>query len=421
MLADDELALRAGDRLLVAGRRALDRGDERAASALLRRALILTRPLRLDVHAEVDLAAALWGEPDEAARIADDAAARAEAAGDETAAALARAIAESHRFFVGGASPDGLGNSSWMLAGGSRRRMIMLDCSTSGQRSDTASRMDGAERPTGRQHPNRHDSTAVSPVGRLRVRSISGSPLRSVPSLLMRRSTPSRACWRRHGRRSCSSVALGCSPCSIGARRREQDSREADARLSAQAGTRWNEWWLAELSTLDGDHADASRRLRIVCDWLEQTEQRRFLETYLGRLGISLCRLGDFERAEQCAIRAQALELELGGPLQDSYWRQVLARVHAHRGELAEGERLARRPSRQSRRRTGSRPVPRLVGSGRGSDSGGSRRRRSRVRPRPRTRRTQEEPRAYAPAPRAARGAMTTCSAPARRRRTQSS
>ena len=90
---DDALALRAGDRLLAAGRRSLGRGDERAAAGLLERALSLTRPLRSDVLAEIDLAQALWHDPERAAEIADEAAVRAGAAGDETGEALARAMA----------------------------------------------------------------------------------------------------------------------------------------------------------------------------------------------------------------------------------------------------------------------------------------------------------------------------------------
>jgi hypothetical protein len=53
---DHELAERAGERLGVAGRRALWRGDRRAASGPLERALGLLRPLRLDVDLELDLA-----------------------------------------------------------------------------------------------------------------------------------------------------------------------------------------------------------------------------------------------------------------------------------------------------------------------------------------------------------------------------
>ena len=54
--ADPTLAERAGERLAAAGRRALWRGDERAAAGLLERALELTRPARLDVVLELDLA-----------------------------------------------------------------------------------------------------------------------------------------------------------------------------------------------------------------------------------------------------------------------------------------------------------------------------------------------------------------------------
>src|SRR6266540_4079540 len=79
---DPALALRAGDRLAAAGQRALDRGDERAAARLLERALTLTRPLRLDVHAELDLAQAHWDNPERAAPIAEDAAVRPGGAGD---------------------------------------------------------------------------------------------------------------------------------------------------------------------------------------------------------------------------------------------------------------------------------------------------------------------------------------------------
>ena len=105
---DPALALRAGDRLAAAGQRALDRGDERAAARLLERALTLTRPLRLDVHAELDLAQTHWDDPERAAPIAEDAAVRAGEAGDGTGAALARAMGAFHRLFIAQCSPDEL-------------------------------------------------------------------------------------------------------------------------------------------------------------------------------------------------------------------------------------------------------------------------------------------------------------------------
>ena len=87
-----DLALRAGERLVAAGRRALPREDE-AAAGLLARALDLTRPLRLDVNLELDLAEALSGDPGRAAEVATQAAQRAAVAGDAAGEALARAAA----------------------------------------------------------------------------------------------------------------------------------------------------------------------------------------------------------------------------------------------------------------------------------------------------------------------------------------
>ena len=98
--ADPTLAERAGERLAAAGRRALWRGDDRAAAGLLERALELTRPARLDVVLELDLAAALFRRDGaKAAAIADAAAERARAAGDETGELLARVGAAYHRSF----------------------------------------------------------------------------------------------------------------------------------------------------------------------------------------------------------------------------------------------------------------------------------------------------------------------------------
>ena len=68
----DDLAARAGERLAAAGRRALWREDRRAAAALLERALRLTRPQRLDVLLEADLAeTAFVDDPRRAALLLD--------------------------------------------------------------------------------------------------------------------------------------------------------------------------------------------------------------------------------------------------------------------------------------------------------------------------------------------------------------
>src|SRR5262249_31698444 len=74
-------------------------------------------------------------------------------------------------------------------------------------------------------------------------------------------------------------------------------------------------------------------------------EQFGFLHSYLGELGWTLCRLGRFDEAESLAERTRAFEEGRDPTLEpDSWhtWRQTSALVHAHRGELAEAERLAR-------------------------------------------------------------------------------
>jgi class 3 adenylate cyclase len=337
---DDALALRAGDRLLAAGRRSLGRGDERAAAVLLDRALTLRRPLRSDVYAELDLAQALWHDPERAAAVCEDAAVRAEEAGAQTGEALARAMALYYHRMVAPGSPDEL--ETLLLE--ARRRLEEAEdhaglvyvwsalgygvANARGRSDDWAAASEQAlhhSRLAGRSSPpptdlgvslvvgSRPADEALEAVERLLAEAWSPGLLASRAWLLAMLERTDEA-W--------------------------QDALEAEARL--QSGHRWADWWLAELSTLAGDHEDASNRLRVVCDWLDATEQLPFLETYLGYLGRSLCMLGRFDEAEQAAERARSLEETLGGLGSDYLWRQVMARVHAHRGELAEAERLAR-------------------------------------------------------------------------------
>jgi class 3 adenylate cyclase/tetratricopeptide (TPR) repeat protein len=92
--SDPDLSERAAERLATAGQRALDRLDGRAAYALLTRAVELLRLHRLELGLELELA---WVTVDvdvqAAAQAADTVADQAEAAGDRSAAMLARAMA----------------------------------------------------------------------------------------------------------------------------------------------------------------------------------------------------------------------------------------------------------------------------------------------------------------------------------------
>ena len=82
---DPALAERAAARLTAAGQLASWRGDELASLGFYERALELTRPLRLDVVLEFHYAVARWARdgPEAPIAIAEAAAARADALGDE--------------------------------------------------------------------------------------------------------------------------------------------------------------------------------------------------------------------------------------------------------------------------------------------------------------------------------------------------
>jgi tetratricopeptide (TPR) repeat protein len=98
---------------------------------------------------------------------------------------------------------------------------------------------------------------------------------------------------------------------------------------------------LGEIAALAGDHATAAGHLRRECDRYERGGDRAHLSTLAPQLGRSLCALGRYDEAEPLA----QLGRELGGEqdlVTQMLWRQVQARVHAHRGEHAEAERLAR-------------------------------------------------------------------------------
>jgi len=339
---DPALTLEAGDRLVAAGRLALDRSDERAAAGLLARALTLTRPLRSDVNTEIDLAQAHWHEPEQAARIAEQAALRAGEAGDATGEALGRAMAAFYRGMLRPASMEELE----ALLVDARRRLEEVDdhaglahvwsalgygvANPCGRYDEWAAAGESARhhsRLAGRSSPHASDLGVALVVGPRPA----DEALEIIDSMLEE--------TRASGLLLSRAWLLAMLDRGTEA---WQDAREADARSREQSGHRWSDWWLAELSSLDGDHEDAARRLRVVCDWLEDTEQLPFLQSYLSRLGHSLCMLGRFDEAGQAAERARSLDEVLGNPVPDYGWRQVLARVHAHRGELTEAERLAR-------------------------------------------------------------------------------
>jgi class 3 adenylate cyclase/tetratricopeptide (TPR) repeat protein len=104
--SDSSLVERAAERLAAAGRRANERGDYRAALALLTRAAELLHPVRLDLALELQVVWLMNTVDGRAgAEAADDVANRAERAGDHSGALLARAMALILRSGVGDVLP----------------------------------------------------------------------------------------------------------------------------------------------------------------------------------------------------------------------------------------------------------------------------------------------------------------------------
>jgi class 3 adenylate cyclase/tetratricopeptide (TPR) repeat protein len=335
---DVELALAAGDRLGLAGSRAFHRGDPRAAIALLERALALTRPYRLDIHHEADLAQALYTTDIVRSRdIAQAAAARAEAAGDEPGAALARVLAAHAQMHAGECSADELER----LAQAALPLLEAID--------DDAGLV--------------HVWLSLGAVANMHSRFEDwGNAIEQ--SLLH----ASRAGHKIRGS-FVGSVSLAVGP---------MPARDALAKLDALAGDvphpgdlelrgvllamlgRTEEaWavanpagdrlrelglppgtWHAEIALITGDLPAAAEYLREGCDGMETRGATAQLSTYVALLGRVLCALGRADEAEPLAEKGR----RLGDPEDvwtQALWRQAQALVHSARSEHAEAVRLA--------------------------------------------------------------------------------
>ena len=338
---DPGLAERASEHLAAAGRRALYRTDYRAAAPLLERALELTRPLRLDVHLELALAVA-----QQVPRAASSALPSRRPSG------LARPTTRSGR------------HSPWSSPPALRSQFA------DDPAVDELERLARAALPLLEQAED--DARTGMGLVRARRRRERPRPLRGVgagrragpPPLPARRPAPLQAAGLPQA------LVLGPRPADEALRTLDSvlpanphpGALLRRAELLAMLG-RFDEAWalaipagermreligdaggenvLAEIAALAGEHAAAAGHLRRYCDMLERHGSRSLLSTYAPQLGRSLCALGRYDEAEPLA----QLGRELGGE-QDlatqMLWRQVQALIHAHRGEHAEAERLAR-------------------------------------------------------------------------------
>jgi class 3 adenylate cyclase/tetratricopeptide (TPR) repeat protein len=336
---DPGLAERAGERLAAAGRRAMWRGDTRAARGLLERALALLRPLRLDVDLELDLADLQPTELDKAV-MAEAMADRAAAAKDGRGEAVARVVAALHRGMTE------IESSVDELEGLAQEALPLLE-----EADDHAGlvRVWHAVGSVANGHGRYEEWAQAAEQAIYHAQQIGQPGLFDLPLALVYGPRPADDALRTLD------PLLSADP--------HPESRLGRSRLPAMLG-RFDEAWataheatrrlheltgeaagggyaLGEIATLAGDHEAAVRYWRMVCDWLEEQGNLNVLSTYAPMLGRSLCMLGRYDEAEPLAQRGRELGDEQDVTTQ-SMWRQVQALVYAHRGQHEEAERLAR-------------------------------------------------------------------------------
>ncbi len=341
--ADAILAARAGERLAAAGRSALWRGDWRAAAGLLERALELTRPVRLDVVLELDLATALFGRDDaKAAAIAAAAAERARAVGDETGELLARVGAAFYRYWL---DPSPAVVELEQLA---QEALPLLE-----QAENHAGLTFvwwvlgvGVANFHGRYEDYAYAAEQALRYARLAGRGSLGlfnleealffgprpadEALRTLDGLLPENPHPGLLVMRA------GLLAM-------------LDRFEEASQLAREAGDHYRDLTgddtvdvdLGMIAASVGRHEDAAAHLRRACDLVEARGRRGVLSTFAPALGRSLCVLGRHDEAEPLA----QLGRELGGEhdfATQTLWRQVQALVDARRGRHGQAEQLAR-------------------------------------------------------------------------------
>jgi class 3 adenylate cyclase len=336
---DPELALAAGDRLGLAGRRAVWRGDFGAGTGLLERALNLTRPYRLDAHWEADLAETLhMSDIAQGLRTAEAAAERANAAGDEAGVALLRTMVGTLRVHVGECSADELEE----LATAARSLLEELGD------DDGLVHVWEALGWVANMHSQLQGWADAIEQSLLHARRaghlVIGSRALSVP-LTMGPMPASEALAKLDsfsaGPPHPGDLQMQAVLLAMLGRIDEAWAQGLQADQQArELGMNVGPTFLSELALVAGDNQAAAAYLKSACDEMERRGALAHLSTYLGLQGRVVCLLGRVDEAEQLALRGR----ELGDPddvWTQALWRQTLALVHSARGEDAEAVELA--------------------------------------------------------------------------------
>jgi class 3 adenylate cyclase len=338
--ASPELALRAGERLAAAGRRALWRRDNLAAARLLARAVRLLPPEAINVALELDLASA-QPSPQQAAAIADESVERAVSRGDRAGEAAARVAAAFYRLLTGEAIVDDLDALvqealPLLEAAGDHAGLVHV----------WAARGYGVANTYGHYAEWAH--AAEEALRHARLAGQRPGHLFDLDSALVLGPTPADEALERLD----SSLPRRPHPGAVGMRPQLlamlgrfdeawETARDANVRLRELTGGAEVEFTLAEIAALAGDDEAAAEHLRTFCDYLAERGHRSLLSTFAPILGRFLCALGRFDEAEPQAAIGRDLGEEHDVATQ-SLWRQVQARVDSSRGLHAQAESLAR-------------------------------------------------------------------------------
>jgi class 3 adenylate cyclase/tetratricopeptide (TPR) repeat protein len=337
------LAERARERLAAAGRRALWRGDTRAATSLLGRAVALLPPPQVDIHLELDLARALFSHDiQRAVAIADAVAEKARAAGDEPGAALARVVSAHYRLYsVAHPALDeletvarealplleraedhaGLVHVWWAIGTGvANFRGHYDEWAKASEQALHHSRLAGQYHSDLFRLP---DSLFLGPRP-------ADEALRILDAALPEPAHPSTLLWR--------AVLLAMLNRFDEA---EPLAAEAGERLRELTGDPAGSFMLSQIAHYRADDETAARQLRQYCDLLREQGLLFNLSSYAPLLGRLLCMLDRHDEAIPLVRLAQEL-----GDDQDVFtqvaWRQAQALVHSHRSEHEQAEALAR-------------------------------------------------------------------------------
>ena len=351
---ETKLAERAGERLGAAGRRALWRGDTRAAISLLGRALELTRPIRLDIHLELELADAfLLRNPREGAAVAAAAAERAHEIGDRTAEALARTVAlHLQQLYAAELATDELETLAraalpLLEEAGDHAGLVhvwhALSFGVANMRLRYGDRVEASREAirNARVAGQRRGDLFYVEMALVFGPQPADDAIEMLDALLPKNPHPR--------------LLLGRAAV-LGMLGRFEEARpmaeEAGQRCRELTGDDEGAFLLSQLATCAGDHETAAHYLRLWCDLLERRGQRTLLSTFAPMLGRVLCTLGRFDEGESLAQLGQERGDETDVATQ-MRWRQTKALVQASRGEDADAERLAREAVAITRRTDG--------------------------------------------------------------------